>query len=539
MRSWIRLCGIFGLIFILFGLVGGVYFYGDPLFTAAISQLLLGVVLLGIYLFFFFGETVAALWRNREKLLGALGGLFALMLIIGVNVVAHSEFGEVRYDVTKNKIHSLDETTVNILKSLPAEISIISFIQDSRYRKLFENLASRYQYENPKISYRSLDGKKDPRLLKEYGAQENQIVFHHQGTKKNVLLDAGQINEQEFTSAIRRVLGEAGKKIYFATLNPKFGVEDRTETGLYFLKILLEREGYLIESFNPLETPELPKDASLIALVGSTDPVPTAVVDLLKTYADAGGKIFIAQDPIPNANQSDLVASNLNPLLEKFGLQLDNSIIVQLRPALAIQNRGGQAEVVRVGTQRLVRVVGLPDSGHPIVAALGQEVFDFIFAQPVNVLSKKSDQIQTQIITQTAEAAIRERSLAKLLKTEATSKETLEGNGPHPIAQSSVVELSKEGPYGKQAKAVVFGNAEFARNTNIQQAANADLILNSFNYLVDSKEGLVIRPKSWTPSTLKIAEETKRGVYFASIFLLPMIIILMGLSIWNFRRSRV
>jgi ABC-type uncharacterized transport system involved in gliding motility auxiliary subunit len=316
-------------------------------------------------------------------------------------------------------------------------------------------------------------------------------------------------------------------------------LENRTEAGLAFQKILLEREGYQVEALNLFEKAEIPSDASMIVLWGGQKPTPESVVQSLIQYAQAGGKLLIAQDPILSATRDSLIADNLNPLAELFGLKLSKSIIVQLRPAMAIKRKGNQAELVRTGTQRLVRVAGLGDSGHPIVESLKNEIFDFVFAQALEELTKKSEKLSIQTITQTAPAAVLESSIKTLLNADEVTKEEVPGNGPHAIAKSASLPLEKPGPFGTEAKLILFGNAEFGRNTAIQQGANADLLMNSFNFLVDAQKGLMIRPKSWTPSTLKISEQTRTGVYFASIFLLPMLIIIFGLSVWNFRRSRI
>jgi len=540
MKTWIRLSGIAGLVLIGFGIIGCAFLAGDPLFRIAVSQIILGIVLSAFYVVSSFGETVSALLRNKEKLMGVVAGLLTLILIVGVNVISQSQFGEVRFDVTKNKIHTLDLETIKILKGLNTDVEVSSFVVDPRYRGLFETLADRYQYQSKHISYKTLDGKKDPRLMKQLGVTENQIVFRNPKTDKKVVLDAGQINEQEFTSGLRRLIGETGKKIYFITGSSGSGIDDRTEKGLYFTRYLLEREGYDVAGVNLAEKSELPKDAAMLVYWGNDNPAAPGVVSLLETFVDAGGKLVIAQDPVLNATKDAMVSNNLEPLLKKFGLEIGKSIIVQLRPALAVQQKAGKSEIVRTGTQRLVRIAGLGTSGHPIVLPLKDEIFDFVFTQPVLQLdSVKNEGLDRQIITETAEAAFLESSIKKLLGAEETVKEEIKGNGPFPLAQSAILKLSTPGPYGSEAKLIAFGNAEFARNTAIQQGANADLLMNSFNFLVDSKEGLTIRPKSWTPSTLRITEETKRAVYFASIFLLPMLIILFGLSVWNFRRSRV
>ncbi len=540
-RAWIRLLGIVGLVFVLFGAISIFNTADDPLFrNISLSQIAFGLILCAIYVITSFGETVAALLRNKEKLLGLLAGVFIFILIVGVNAISQSYWGEIKWDVTKNKIHSLDTMTAEILKKLDTEIEIISFVADPRIRPLFENLAARYQYLNPKITYRTLDAKKDPKLAKQYEVQENQIIFENKKSKKTVKLDRGQINEQEFTSAIRRVLGEAGKKIYYASLSDQSPLEDQSESGLMFMKMLLEREGYQVESINLLKEARIPEDASLFLLWSHGKPYPSSLVQNLITYVEAGGKIMIGQDPMLSPAKDSLISHNLDPLLQKFGLEVPNSIIVQLRPALALRQKGNQQEIVRTGTQRLIRIAGLADTGHPIVEPLKNEIFDFVFALPVNQSKTTNDQLTREVITQTAESAILEPSIKKLLQTEEVSKEVLTGTGPIPIAQSASLKLAKAGPYGDTAKIVVFGNAEFARNSSLQQSvANSDLMLNAFNFLVDSKEGFFIRPKSWTPSTLKISEETRTGVYFASIFLLPMLIIIFGLSVWNFRRSRV
>ncbi|PIR22396.1 MAG: hypothetical protein COV44_08280 [Deltaproteobacteria bacterium CG11_big_fil_rev_8_21_14_0_20_45_16] len=520
--TWTRLLGTLGIILLFFGGIAAIFFHDTFLAPAAYIEIALGLLSLGIYLFKFFGEATKNIWRKRDSIVGGFGALIILLILIGVNVIANSKLGEKKLDLTTNKLHSLTDDSVKIVKELKEPVEILSFVIDPRAKALLRNLVEKYTYQSSQIKFKALDPDTDPTLLEKYSAQVDEIVFLNPKTEKTVKVAKSQISEQEFTTAIRRCLSAPTKAIYFLQgLGEPDLEDDKSQSGLFIAKLLLEREGFQVRPLQLATALKIPDDAGVIVEWGAKNPAPEAVVKLLENYLKKGGKLVMGLDPMIANSKDRLVPSSYTGLLGRYGLELGQSILVQVL--------NFQSKSVRTAT-----VIGMTYSDQAIVKDLGGNLTQFSVAQPV-LQSKnfKDSKVRRETLVSTGEQTNTESNIAELLKQTPDSKPKSGLNGPHPIAQIAETN-SPEG----NSSLVVFGDADFALNGLIQSQFNRDLFLNIFGYLLGTPEAVSLRPKQWRNSTLEITVDQKKGVYFASIFVLPQLIILFGLAIWSLRRSR-
>jgi len=521
---WIRTFGIFGLIFVFFGAVAAIFFRDTFLAPAAYVEIALGLIAIGVYGFFFFKEAAESLWKRRDLLYGVLGGLLGLFILIGLNVVAQSQLGERKFDLTVNRLHSLSEASIQVAKDAKNEIQVLSFVSDPRSRTLIKNLIDRYRYHNPAIEFSIVDPDRDPTALERYEAQLEQVVFFNRSSEKAVKLDRNQISEQEFTTALRRALVGESKQIYFLQGNAEPDLDDdQSQSGLFIARLLLEREGYQVRALDLSLTGQVPEDADLVIGWGAKNPTPESSSRILEAFVEDGGKLVLGIDPVIAPSRDRIMAHGYGGLLRRYGLETESAIILQ------IVNFQGQS--LRSGT-----VIGMDYSEHPIVESMNGNMTQFSIAQPVRALKDfaKSSDWQREVLVSSGPQSGTETNIADLLRQSAAMGGNTALNGPHPIAQISERSLELGG-----GALVVFGDADFALNNLIQSQFNRDLFLNTVGYLVGRPESISIRPKAWKTSTLDLSVDQKKGIYFASLFIIPQLIILFGLAIWSFRRQHL
>jgi ABC-type uncharacterized transport system involved in gliding motility auxiliary subunit len=524
----IRLLGIYGLIFIIFGGVAAIFFHQTFLAPAAYVEIIVGFVLLLIYLFHFFGETSKNIWRKRDVFFGVLGGGLLLALLVGMNVIAHSKWGDQKWDLTTNKIHSLSPESIETLRRLPVRIDVLSFVVDPRAKSLFKNLIDKYSFQSNNIRFQQIDPDRDPQQLEMLGAQANQVVLVNSESGKTIHLGPEQFSEQELTTALRRLLVEKLKKIYFLSGRGEGDInDDKTARGLYIAKMLLEREGYQVSQIDLSQG--IPNDAAVIAAWGAQSPISDFEIQILEKYLENSGKLVIAQDPLLSAARDRIIPSGWAPLLHRYGLRLGDEVL--------IQNLQFQSQNIPSAT-----ILGLSYTDQEIVKDLRGNLTQFPMAQPVESFGKEPVGEQKALVL-TAETVAAVKDLKAL-----TEKRTLKDTGPYALGR--IVNVPKkleietpeiDSPDSEdswKSQLVVFGDSDFGSNQHIQSALNRDLFLNIFAYLLGESDSILIRPKSWRTSTLEMTDGQKRGVYFASIFLMPQFIILLGMAIWAIRRSR-
>ena len=317
------------------------------------------------------------------------------------------------------------------------------------------------------------------------------------------------------------------KKVYFLSGRGEGSInDDKSSKGLFIAKLLLEREGYQLGELDLSQG--IPNDAAVIAAWGSQSPISEFEIQILEKYLENSGKLVIAQDPLLSAAKDRIIPSGWAALLKKYGLQLGDAVL--------IQNLQFQSQNIPSAS-----VLGVSYTDQDIVKDLQGRLTQFPFAQSVDLFGASPVGEQKALVL-TAETVAAVKDLKVL-----SQKKELKNSGPYAVgrvvniaAPSTSKDSDEEinSPSAKwKSQLVVFGDSEFGNNQQIQNAYNRDLFLNIFAYLLGEPDSILIRPKSWQTSTLQMSDGQKRGVYFASIFLVPQFIILLGLAIWAMRRG--
>jgi hypothetical protein len=83
---------------------------------------------------------------------------------------------------------------------------------------------------------------------------------------------------------------------------------------------------------------------------------------------------------------------------------------------------------------------------------------------------------------------------------------------------------------------VIIGDSDFANNRNFYAYTNADLLLNSVNWLAEDFDLISIRPKPLVFRELVLTTGEFNFIRYSSWFLLPAAVALIGLAAWWRRR---
>jgi ABC-type uncharacterized transport system involved in gliding motility auxiliary subunit len=89
---------------------------------------------------------------------------------------------------------------------------------------------------------------------------------------------------------------------------------------------------------------------------------------------------------------------------------------------------------------------------------------------------------------------------------------------------------------GPQGRFVVVGSSGFAANNFIGFNGNRDLVLNMVNWLSSDEELISIRPKDPEDRRLSLNRRQMQMILYTSVILLPLAVILAGVSMWWKRR---
>jgi ABC-type uncharacterized transport system involved in gliding motility auxiliary subunit len=528
MKRYARYLGGLGIIFLIFGAFMALFTAG-PIEYVGIAETIVGLFSVGVFLFYYFREALNTISQKREIFYGIAGGLLLLLILIGANVVAHSKFGEGKFDTTANKIHTLSSESINLVKNLKNTIKVVGFYQKASPQKpYFEDLAKKYAFENSKLHFEVIDPDQEPAAVKNYDAAPDKVVLRNEDTKKTMQIEV--ISEEAITTAIKKVMSEKTKVIYFVQGHNEGDLDDEKAGGLSGAKHLLENEGFAVRPLNLAAKPEIPTDGNVIAAWGAQRSFTKSEIDTLAQYLQRGGSLLVGQNPILATTKDKLVSAGLDPLLDIVGLEFKPAVILEQR----IQPNGRLAVTPQIAVADFAK--------HQITNGFNsQAVIGLFFAQPVAQKAKfTATNVTRNVLASTSKATWAETDIGSIFITQKPNPKNKE-IGPLPTAQVAELTLPADAKnkISPKGKIVVFGDANFGTNQLIEAGYNRDFFLNAASYLSGEEEATIsIRPKTWTTSTLEIKDTQRLAVAFMSIFLIPQLIMCLGTLIWTYRRSR-
>ena len=110
---------------------------------------------------------------------------------------------------------------------------------------------------------------------------------------------------------------------------------------------------------------------------------------------------------------------------------------------------------------------------------------------------------------------------------------------PGPFALVTAVEAGgtiDESTSHPVARFVIFGDSDFAKNKFFTSSDNADLFLNSVNWLADDAEIISIRPKLFTFRELVVTTRERDFMKWSSWIVPPAVMLILGAFVWWRRR---
>ena len=87
-----------------------------------------------------------------------------------------------------------------------------------------------------------------------------------------------------------------------------------------------------------------------------------------------------------------------------------------------------------------------------------------------------------------------------------------------------------------EGRVVVVGSAGFASNYGLALGGNDDLLLNMLNWLSSDEDLISVRPKDPESTVIEMTAAEMSRIFYASLLLLPLIIIVTGVWTWWGRR---
>jgi ABC-type uncharacterized transport system involved in gliding motility auxiliary subunit len=438
-----------------------------------------------------------------------------ILIVVAILVVANvlADRHNKSYDSTANKRYSLSEQTAKIVKGLKQPVTITYFNQSGKYTQAKDTL-DQYANLSPKVHIDYVDPDKNPEVARAAGVKEYGSTIVQIGDRKE---EAKSLTEEVITGAIIRDLKTSVRTICFVQGSGEHQIDDAERDGYSRFKDLLGQDDYQTKSISLLTKAEIPSECTVVVVAGPDADYQQPEVDTLKKYVEDGGRALFLLDP-PLKMGRVQVADNdaLNKVLTGWGVTPQNNLILDLNPIGQIAGLGPQ-----------VALVTSYDS-QPIVNDMKRRATGFPLSRSLDI--KSSDKTSVQKLFSSSETSL---ATTKLNSPAIDPNDPKNTKGPLVIAAAGTYNTGKE---NSQGRFVVIGSSAWAANSFIGFNGNRDLAVNAINWLASDEDLISIRPKEREDRRITLTQSQIRWLRISSQFLLPLIVVLGGVSVWWRRR---
>ncbi|MBL8177011.1 MAG: GldG family protein [Bryobacterales bacterium] len=441
-----------------------------------------------------------------------------IAVVIAVLGVANwlSTLNSTSLDVTSNKRFSLADQTEKVVKGLKTEAKIYYFDKTADFPRA-KDLLDRYDALSGKLNVEYVDVVKKPQVAKQYGIRNLGAVFVEVNGKRE---EARSLSEEEVTSALIRALKTGERRVCSVIGSGEHGFDDNSPQGGYSrLKELIERNNYKTQSIRLLEKPEVPKECTIVIVGGPRfDYAPPAVGALAKFYAE-GGRVLVALDP-PMQLGKETIAENelLIKLLGEWGFAVEKNLVLDTS---GVGQLFGLSEVVPLVTSY---------EGHVIVRDMREVATAFPLARSIDVKTGVPNVTTEKLFSSSPNSFATTNLKSAEIKIDSKNDK----KGPLLLAGVSVYNPMKEGK--AMGRAILVGSSSFMANNILGFNGNRDLAMNMLNWLAADEDLISIRPKDPQDRRLSLTRRQMSFVFYASVFLIPLLVIGAGISVWWKRR---
>jgi len=454
------------------------------------------------------------LLKARQTKYAAYAAVYILVVIAAVaiaNVLANRY--NKSYDATANKRYSLSDQTAKVVKGLKQDATITYFDQDRRFPHA-KDLLDQYANLSTRIHVKYVDQDKNPQEAREAGIKDYGTAIVRIGTQQE---QARSLTEEGLTGAFIRVLKNKTRTVCFVAGSGEHQIDNSDRDGYSNFKELVGKDNYEAKSIDLLQKAEVPGDCTALVVGGPTRDYQQPEVDAIKKYVEDGGRALLMLDPPLKIGRSEIADNDaLTNLLQSWGITLDKNLILDLNPIGQLAGLGPQVALVT------------SYEAQPIVSGMKGTATGFPLSRSIEI--KNGDKTSLQKLFDSSSTSL---ATSNLSSPKVDANDPKNKKGPLTIAAAGTYNTGKQ---DSQGRFVVVGSSSWAANSFIKFNGNSDLALNTIDWLASDEDLISIRPKQEEDRRVTMTNAQLSWVRLTSQFLLPLVVVFAGFSVWWRRR---
>ena len=526
---WSAIGAIVGLVATIAGVV--LFLTIDEIRNFAISVLIIGLVLLFIALVLS-PRAVAIFMAGRQ---GRYGTNVAIMTVAFFVILVLLNFllfrSPNRLDVTATRIFSPAQQTLQVLDSLQGPIRANAFFsptdRDSTLtRQQTEDLLNEFARRSGSFTYRFIDPELNRSVAVNYDVTEFPVVVFEDidtGVHQGVF----NFTQQDFVTGILVVTGTQQKQVFHLTGHGEASItrtlaNETDDEGFDFAIQGMQRDNYRVFPLNLKQDGTVPEKAAVLVIPGPKQNLDEDEMNAVGDYISSGGKVILLLDPDAPDSYRELLAV--------WGLAVGKHRIADL-----ISNVAGESTTPMV--QRSNAQFGTSGLTGINIADQLNNVF---FADATAVLPAIPLEDLPAFMSYTGLARTTPASWMELHQEITEYNPAEDVQGPLDVAAVMQAGASLAGHIvpgeNNLTKIIVIGDSDFARNKFFFQSDNANLLLNSVNWLAEDYELISIREPAIPIRILVLNQREREFIKWTGWFLPPILMLVISIVVWWRRR---
>jgi hypothetical protein len=259
--------------------------------------------------------------RIRAAQFAGMGTAFMLTLAFSLAYAASER--DHKWDLAYFRTTRPGESTRKIVRALDAPLTVAVFFPNgNEVREQVDAYLGDLARESSQLRVEHYDFDIDPVKAKELGVSANGFLVFNRGGRKEQLglslqMESARANLRVLDREIQQRLLSAAKPNRVTMLTVGHG--ERTadpqddsdrRPGIRELRNALQDQGHDVRELGPAQglATDVPKDATLVMILGPTKPFAPEEIGALTRFLDRGGRIFLALDPDAGVPMTELLA---------------------------------------------------------------------------------------------------------------------------------------------------------------------------------------------------------------------------------------
>lgn len=415
------------------------------------------------------------------------------------------------FDATANKKYTLSDQTAKVVKNIQGDLVITYWDRPNGFANA-EDLFNRYKGLSPKVTveYQDVDKKRTEAIAA--GIKAVPTILVKVGNKTET---AKTLTEEEVTGAMVRALKGGDRTVCFTSGYGEGSTTDSTGgEGLGLAKDLTEKNNYKTKVVPLIPNPQIPSDCTILVVAGPKRNYLQPAVDAIKMFVENGGHALIMLDPPLQFKTTIDENPALTAVLDSWGVKMDKDLVLDLSGVGQLFGLGPELPIVT------------KYQSHAIVNDMKDQATGFPIVRSMQV--SNGDKTMVSALFSTTDDAVATENLKDPNVNVKAAKP-----GARILAAAGTYTSGKENGNGRF---VVVGTSRWIGNGFLTFNGNRDLYLNMLNWLSSDEDLISIRPKDPEDRRLNMNPRQATMLFYGSVVLLPLAIIVAGVGVWWKRR---